>query len=146
MDWGTILIACQEGGETESLNAFFQDRHYRVETAKTLGEMIRKVRDDSIHVLLLDDEIEGVRGWELVPLLKRIRKSIQVIVISSEESIAGVRRLRGTGIFYQAMKPVDLDELESAVVSALEKVRRERIREGAFSLLMPTAVMTLCTS
>ena len=142
----TILIACQDDRGAESLNTFFHGMGYRVETAKTLGELIRRVRNDSVHVLLLDDEIEGVGAWELVPLLKRINRGVQVIVISSEESVGGVRRLRGAGIFYQAMKPLDMGELESAVESALEKVRRESMREGVFSLLMPSSALTLCSS
>lgn len=140
----TILIASQDDRGTESLNTFLHGLGYRVERARTLGEMIRRVRNNSIHVLLLDDEIEGLGAWEIVPLLKRISRGIQVIVVSSEESVGGVRRLRGAGIFYQAMKPLDMGELESAVESALEKVRRESIREGVFSLLMPSSVLTLC--
>ena len=87
--------------------------------------MIRKVRNGKIHVILLDDEIEGVKACDLVPFLKKINQRIQVIVISSEESIGVVKRLRGAGIFYQAMKPVDLGEIKSAVECAFEKIERE---------------------
>jgi DNA-binding NtrC family response regulator len=87
-----------------------------------------------------------VKAWELIPLLKRINRRIQVIVISSEESLGAVRRLRGAGIFYQAMKPADLGELKSAVESALEKIRRESFREGLFSLFLPSSVLTLCNN
>jgi DNA-binding NtrC family response regulator len=50
---------------------------------------------------------------------------LQVIVISSEESLGQVRRLREAGIFYQAMKPVDMEELNSAIECAFEKIERE---------------------
>jgi hypothetical protein len=51
-----------------------------------------------------------------------------------------VRRLRGAGIFYQAMKPVDLEEIRSAVECAFEKIERENLKEGFFSFLIPQMV------
>jgi enoyl reductase-like protein len=58
-------------------------------------------------------------------------------MISSEESLRLVRRLRGAGIFYQAMKPVDMEEIRSAVQCAFEKIERENEKEGFFSFLIP---------
>jgi DNA-binding NtrC family response regulator len=72
-----------------------------------------------------------------VSLLKKVNSKIQVIMISSEESLSLVRRLRGAGIFYQAMKPVDLEEIRSAVQCAFEKIERENEKEGFFSFLIP---------
>jgi hypothetical protein len=57
---------------------------------------------------------------------------VQVIVISSEESLGPVRRLRGTGIFYQAMKPADPEEIRSAVECAFDKIERENLRPFFF--------------
>jgi DNA-binding NtrC family response regulator len=109
--------------------------------AKMVSEMIRKVRKGNIHVVLLDDEIEGVKACDLVPLFKKIDDKIQVIVISSEVSLGLVKRLRGAGIFYQAMKPVDLEEIKSAVECAFEKIERENIKkEGFFPFLIPRRV------
>jgi DNA-binding NtrC family response regulator len=114
---------------------------YRVETAKLVSEMIRKVRKGNIHVVLLDDEMEGVKACDLVPLLKLKKDDkIQVIVISSEASLGLVKRLRGAGIFYQAMKPVDMEEIKSAVECAFEKIERENLREGFFPFLIPGRV------
>ncbi len=126
----TILIAYQDDFWARSLTTFFHGMRYRVETARLMSEMIRRVRKGSIHVVLIDDEIEGVKACEVVPLLKNIDPKIQVIVISSEESVALAKRLRGAGIFYQAMKPIDLAEIRSAVECAFEKVERESLKQG----------------
>ena len=143
MKSSTILIAYQDDLWVRSFSTFFHGAGYRVETAKMVSELIRRIRSGSIHVVLLDDEMEGVRACDLVPLIKRINGMVQVIVISSEESLGPVRRLRGAGIFYQAMKPVDLEELKSAVACAFEKIEREhpaREEEGFLSFLIPGRV------
>jgi len=111
-----------------------------VEVARLVSDIIRRIRNGKIHVVLLDDEIEGVKAFDLVPIFKKIDPRIQVIVISSEESIGLAKRLRGAGIFYQAMKPVDLEELRSAVECAFEKIGRENLKEGFFSFLIPKMV------
>jgi len=142
----TILIGYKDDLSAGSLCAYFHGMGYRVEMASVLSEMIRRVVNGNIHVVLLDDEVDGVRAWKLVSLLKRINKRVQVVLISSEESLAVVRQLRWAGIFYQAMKPVDFGELKSAVESAFKKVQRESFREGLFSFFVPSRALTLCSS
>lgn len=136
----TILIAYQDDLWARELSTFFHSIGYKVETAKMVSEMIRKVRKGNIHVVLLDDEMEGVKACDLVPLFKKIGDKIQVIVISSDLSLGLVKRLRGAGIFYQAMKPVDLEEVKSAVECAFEKIDRESLKEGFFPFLIPRKV------
>jgi len=53
-----------------------------------------------------------------------------------------VKRLRRAGIFYQAMNPVDLEEIGAAVGCAFEKVERENPKESFFSLFTPEWVPT----
>lgn len=132
-----ILIAYQDDLWVRSLNTYFHGQGYRVESVKALSEMIKKVRNGQHQVLLLDDEIEGLKACDIVSLLKKVNSRIQVIMISSEESLGPVRRLRGAGIFYQAMKPVDMEEIRSAVQCAFEKIERENEKEGFFSFLIP---------
>ncbi len=132
----TILIAYQDDQGTRSLSTFFQGIGYKVEATRAMSEMIRRIRKANIQVILIDDEIEGVKTCDVVPLLKNINPKIQIIVISSEESIGLVKRLRGAGIFYQAMKPVDLGEVKSAVECAFGKIEREKVKEGFFSFLL----------
>ena len=135
-----ILIAYQDDHWTRSLSTFLHGIGYKVETTKVMSEMIRRIRKRNIHVILIDDEIEGVKAWDVVPLLKNIHPKIQIIVISSEEDIGLVKRLRGAGIFYQAMKPVDLGEIKAAVECAFGKIERESVKEGFFSFLAPEMV------
>ena len=135
-----VLIAYQDESWARSLSSYFQGIGYKVEITQVVSEILRKFRGKGTYVVLLDDEIEGVKACDLVPLFKKINPRVQIIVISSEESIGLVKRLRGAGIFYQAMKPVDLKEIESVVACAFEKIEREQPREGFFPFLIPGRV------
>lgn len=135
-----ILIAYQDDLWARSLSSFFHGIGYRVETVRGVSDIIRRVRSRKVQVVLMEDEVEGVKAWDVVSLLKRINSGVQVIMISSEVSLHLARRLRGAGIFYQAMKPIDLEEIRSAVECAFEKIERENTKEGFFSFLAPEMV------
>jgi len=132
----SILIAYPDGPLSKSLWTFFKDLGYRVERMSIVSEVLRKVRKERTQVILLNEEIEGVKACELIPLLKANR-NVHVIVISSEQSLESVKRLRGAGIFYHAMKPMDLEEIRSAVESAFRKIERESLKEDVLPFLMP---------
>lgn len=124
-----ILIAYQDDFWIRSLSTFLHGLSYKIETARTVSEMIRKVRKSQSSVILLDEEMEGVKAFDLAPLLKKINEKSQVIVISSDASLGQAKRLREAGIFYHAIKPVDLEEIRSAVECAFEKIDRESTKE-----------------
>ena len=136
MKWKTLLITYQDDLWTRSLCTFFHGMGYKVETARAMSEMIRRIRKGNVHVILIDDEIEGVKACDVVPLLKPINPRIQIIVISSEESIGLVKRLRGAGIFYQAMSQLIWAKSNRTVECAFGKIKRESTKEGFFSFLI----------
>jgi DNA-binding NtrC family response regulator len=135
-----ILIAYQDDSWVKELSSVLGDAGYRIETTKVVSETIRKVRGRDTYVVLLDDKMEEIKAFDLVPLFKKINPRVQIIVISSEESIGGVKRLRDAGIFFQAMKPVDSEEIRSAVACAFEKIEREQPREAFIPFLIPGSV------
>jgi DNA-binding NtrC family response regulator len=127
----TILMAYQDDSWVKPLSTVFAEMGYRIETSRVVSEAIREVRSKDMQVILLDDQMEEIKAYDLVPLFKRLNTRAQIIVISSEESVGLAKRLREAGIFYQAMKPVDLEEIRSAVACAFEKIEREQ-PEGWF--------------
>jgi DNA-binding NtrC family response regulator len=131
-----ILIASQDDSCASKLSEIF----HGVEMVKTVSDMIRQVKNGRFQVILLDEEVEGIKATDLVPIVKKMNPKIQIVAISSEGSIESARRLREAGIFYQAMKPLDIHEIKSAVSCAFDKIERENLSEGFFSFLRPNLV------
>lgn len=130
------LIACQDDSSASKLCDIF----HGVEIVKTVSNMIRQLKNGCFQVIVLDEEIEGIKATDLVPIVKKINPKTQIVALSSEGSIESARRLRGAGIFYHAMKPLDIDEIKSAVSCAFDKIERENLSESFFSFLSPRLV------
>jgi len=131
-----VLIACKDDSSASKLAELF----HGAEQVKTVSDMIRQLKNGCFQVILLDEEVEGINATDLVPIVKKMNSKTQIVAISSEGSIESARRLRGAGIFYQAMKPLDLDEIRSAVSCAFDKIERENLSESFFSFLTPRLV------
>jgi len=131
-----VLIACQDDSSASKLSDIFHGS----EIVKTVSDIIRQVKNGRFQVIVLDEEVEGIKVTDLVPIVKKMNPKTQIIAISSEGSIESARRLREAGIFYQAMKPLDIDEIKSAVSCAFDKIERENLSEGFFSFLSPNLV------
>ena len=135
-----ILMAYQDDAWVKPISTLLCGMGYRVETSRTVDEIISKVRKEEIRVVLLDDEMGGIKASNLIPLLKRLNPRVQIIVISSGQSLGQAKRLREAGIFYQAMKPVDGEEIRSAVACAFDKIEREQPEGWVLPFLLPGGV------
>jgi PAS domain S-box-containing protein len=53
--------------------------------AATADDVLRVVRETNPNLILLDLEVDGVRGWEVLPELRSLFPDIAVVVLSSDE-------------------------------------------------------------
>jgi len=136
----TILMAYQDDSWVKSLSSLSSDMGCRVEATRLVSDVVKKIRGKDPCVILLDAEMEEIKAYDLVPLFKKLRPRVQIIVISSDESIRFAKCLRDAGIFYQAMKPIDSGEIRSAVACAFEKIDREQPEKWFFPFLTPGPV------
>jgi len=122
----TILIADANEEEREYLSISLTAEGYKVETAKASSEIIQKLHNNSdVSVIVMDVNMPEVRAYELIPIVKKINRRIPIIVMSSDDSIDLAREVRQAGIFFYAMKPLNIEEIKLAVRDAFKKVIRE---------------------
>ncbi len=74
-------------------------------------------------MVLLGSEVDEMPASELIPLLKKCNKKVEIILVSGESSLPQMRKVRSEGIFYHALKsdnsPEDNEEIRQAVHSAM---------------------------
>ncbi len=119
-----LLIADKDAGSREQMKRLFSSDGYRVKTAQSVVGVLRDILRNNTQVLLLGIEFDNMLAAELIPLLKKCKPELMIILVSDENSLPLLRMVRREGIFYHALKPVepeDQEELRLAVKCAFSR-------------------------
>jgi two-component system nitrogen regulation response regulator GlnG len=125
----TIIVADNDEEVRKQLFVRLSTKGYEVKTTDSASDLIREV-ERTTGILVLDVELSGMKAYEMIPLVKEINPKVPIIVMSANSSVELAQRIRHEGIFFYAMKPLDGDEIESAVESAFKKLAHETQRWG----------------
>ncbi|MGB9698045.1 MAG: NAD(P)H-dependent oxidoreductase subunit E [Thermodesulfobacteriota bacterium] len=111
MEKRNLIIASEEEAFSEYL--FFQLSSYPVKIFRShvLSDLLLKVREKEADILIIDSAIEGIPNYEIIPLLKKSDPHLPIIALTADSSIDTSQKLRQEGIFFLAMKPVDIKEI-----------------------------------
>ena len=137
MDERTVIIADRDVAYGNQMASFFRKSGYRVEATDSTDQVLRSIQETKAPVLLLGSDF-GARAAsaDLVHLLKKCNRQLQIIVVSDGMTLAQTRQLCQEGIFYHALRPVaagEVAELGQAVACAFEK------HQGSFQTIPASA-------
>lgn len=121
----SVLIANGDQATRESLSRILIREGYKVETASLASEVIQKIQNANIGVLVIDVDLSGMESHGIIPIIKKIDPAIPIVVMSNNSSLELARRVRKEGIFYYALKPLDQEEIKLAVRDAFRMRRRK---------------------
>lgn len=119
-----LLIADKDSESRAELTSLFAEEGYQLKLAHSVVEILRDALKNRVQVLLMGMEFDNLLAVELIPLVKKCNRDLMIILVSDEESLPLLRKVRGEGIFYHALRPVtaeDKEELRLAVRCAFEK-------------------------
>lgn len=125
MNSASLLIVDDEAGVRESIRVIF-GKHLRVLEASSSDEAVRKIRQETPDVILLDILMPGTDGLETLKQIKSIHPEGQVIMLTALNTARTAFSAKETGAFDYVTKPFDVDELRLRVERALEKTRLSR--------------------
>lgn len=122
-----ILVADKDTAFLKEISSGLAVAGYNVETTTSTVHVISNILKKKTPVVMLGSEIDNsINLIELVRLLKKCNQHLAVILVSDEASLPVVRKIREEGIFYYAMRPIDVidqDELQRAAICALDSVK-----------------------
>jgi DNA-binding NtrC family response regulator len=116
-----ILIADENRESRIVMANLFIEAGYNVTVTTTAAGVLQGILKKTANVLLLGSSFDELAAVELVPLLKKCCRNLNIILVSNEASLPVIRKLRNEGIFYHLLKPVlpeDREELKQVVACA----------------------------
>jgi DNA-binding NtrC family response regulator len=119
-----LLIADGDSVERKQMATFFENSHYEVETTTSAAYAIAKITQKHEPLVILGDSFEEkIASVDVIALMRKCNKNLHIILVSDDSSLETLKRIRGGGIFYHALKPhsqEDNEELRSAVECAIQ--------------------------
>lgn len=129
METPNILVADKDTRFLRDISCGLTGAGYHVETTNSTVQVISNILKKKTPVVLLGSDFDNkIDLVDLVRLLKKCNQHLAVILVSDEASLPVVQKIRAEGIFYYAMRPVDVedtDEITQAAICALDAAERE---------------------
>ncbi|NLT49643.1 MAG: sigma-54-dependent Fis family transcriptional regulator [Ignavibacteria bacterium] len=117
----SILIIDDELEIGESLKMILEYEDYYVEYCSDSQTGLDKIATYSYDLLLLDIQMPGLNGFEVLNMLREKKIELNVIMISAFNSIENAIKATKLGAFDFIEKPIDREKLLISVRNAIEK-------------------------
>lgn len=121
-----VLIVDDQLSLLLSVQALLQINGYRVELAKSGSEAITKLQDADFQLLLLDLQMPGIDGLEVLEFVRQAGLDLETIVVSGETSFTSIKDAMRLGAYDFIRKPYNPEELLAAVSRGMEHYRQEK--------------------
>jgi len=118
-----ILIVDDEFSVRDSLYNWFRTEGYRVNTAENAMEALKKLQESQWDIVLLDIKMPGMDGIELQKHIKKIDKTMAVIIITAYATVDTAVEAMKDGAFDYIAKPIDPDKLSILIRNAINQRR-----------------------
>ncbi|HBB40203.1 MAG: hypothetical protein COW73_01600 [Nitrospirae bacterium CG18_big_fil_WC_8_21_14_2_50_70_55] len=125
-----VLLVDHQPLILSSLSYLLEDLGFRVRTEESGQAALAAVAESPPDVILLDWRMPGMSGEEVLARLQSDHRQIPVIILTGAgDSATAVRALKN-GAFDYLNKPVDIDKVQAALLTAVEAHHlRQRIMQ-----------------
>jgi putative two-component system response regulator len=124
----TLLVVDDEEPIRSALRRFLVQQGYEVEVAAGGEEALEILKRQRITGMLLDVNLPGTSGVDLVPLVMELEPTIALLMLTAVNDATSAALCMQRGAFDYLIKPIDLGHLGRAIHQALR--RRHTILEG----------------
>lgn len=102
---------------------FLEDKGYEVLTASNADDAISIVGDEELDLILLDENMPGKGGLEVLPLLKEMAPDVPIVMITKSEEENIMEDAIGAKIDDYLIKPVKPNQILLSIKKLIEQKR-----------------------
>jgi DNA-binding NtrC family response regulator len=120
-----LLIVDDEEKFLESIAKRLEMRDFEVRTATRGAEAVEIAREEKFDLALLDLKMPGMDGKQVLEILKKEHKHIEVVILTGHGSVDSAVDCTKLGAFGYLPKPYELEKLLETLQQAFQ-VRMEK--------------------
>lgn len=119
-----ILVVDDDPEMRALLLDVLRNEGYEVVEAKDGTEAVLALRAREFHVILMDKNMPGPSGLDLLPGLRRVCPQSQIIMMTAFGDVASYMEAAEKGAVEYLFKPFRMEEMKAAIAKALETESR----------------------
>jgi len=116
-----ILIIDPDCDDRNIMATFLRQHNFTVETGKGLSEAINMISEGNFSCLIMDVDLQEMKGYEAVSVIRNIDPKIKVIMTAKKNTRDLESKVREQDIFYYFIKSFGKNELILVVNNALNQ-------------------------
>lgn len=89
-------------------------------------QAIQKIQNGSAQMVIMEVDLKDIKGYEAIPIIKKIDEKIPIIVMTSNNSRELEKKVREKGVFYYHLKSFGLEDLILAVKNAIKVIEKQK--------------------
>ena len=124
----TLLVVDDEEPIRNALRRFLVQQGYEIATAASGEEALAVLQRQRITGMLLDVNMPGISGVDLVPQIMELEPTIALLMLTAVNDATSAALCMQRGAYDYLIKPIDLGHLSRAIHHALQ--RRHTQLEG----------------
>jgi DNA-binding NtrC family response regulator len=118
---GDILVLDDVADAGLMLKRLLVRKGHRVSVFTEEEEALAHIRVHPVEVAIVDIRLKKMSGVEMLEEIKKISPSTRVIMLTGYPTLETARQAQQLGAFEYCIKPIDKEELEEKVASALKR-------------------------
>lgn len=115
-----LLIVDDDRGIRRTLELHLQTQKYKVKTANSVEDGVAIAQIFNPDIIILDIRMEGKSGLEGISDFKALCPNARIIMITAFHDMQSTIEAMQNGADEYIHKPIDLDEIDAAISSALQ--------------------------
>jgi serine/threonine protein kinase len=123
-----ILVVDDDGMIRDMLKEILERENYCIDLSESSGDALEKLIDYKYSLLLLDANLPGISGFELLKYCKKHHPLMEIIMITGNPELDDAISTVKDGAFDYIAKPFSVEKLVSRVKEALKHQKQQLIR------------------
>lgn len=121
-----VLIVEPDIKYARELFEIFVDEDYDLILSRSFTDAVKKLEAVKFDCIIMDVNLSDMKGYEAVPIMKKIDPKIQIIMIADQNTRELEAEVRKQDVFYYYIKSFESCELKLAVCGIFDKLRKEK--------------------
>ncbi|MBI48298.1 MAG: Fis family transcriptional regulator [Marinobacter sp.] len=125
-----ILIIDDDAAIRETLQALLSEENHQPQSCVSVEEALNLGPANSPALILLDIRLEGMSGLDGLPALKARYPDCRILMMTAHHDMESTIQAMQRGADDYLHKPLDLDELETAINHSLARLKSDSTCDG----------------